>query len=70
MPTVGKSKFPYTSACIREAQVFAKKTGQKIQMVKKGGMMKTSLKYKKGGKKKSPYHHGGRVSGGMNDKQC
>jgi len=52
MPTVGKSKFPYTSAGIHEAQSFAKKTGQKVDMTgyKKGGMKK---KYNKGGKVKS-----------------
>ena len=76
MPTVGDKKFPYTSAGVREAQLHARSTGQKVQMAKKGGMMKkggtkkTALKYNKGGKKKRPYHHGGRVSGGMKDKQC
>ena len=75
MPTVGKSKFPYTSAGIREAQSFARKTGQKVDMAgsgggyKKGGKAKVK-KYARGGIKKKKMHHGGRVSGGMKDKQC
>ena len=78
MPKVGKQKFPYTSAGVSQAQKHAKATGQKVDMAgyKKGG---TKKKYKKGGtvKKKrggtvktKKYHHGGRVSGGMKDKQC
>ena len=54
MPTVGKSKFPYTSAGIHEAQSFAKKTGQKVNMTtgyKKGGKAKVK-KYARGGTKK------------------
>jgi len=66
MPTVGSRKFPYTSAGVKQAQDFAKNTGQKLQMIKKGGKVK---KLKKGGKTKKK-HHGGRVSGGMKDKQC
>ena len=60
MPTVGKEKFPYTSAGVAQAQKRARATGQKVDMAG----------YKKGGKKKRPYHHGGRVSGGMKDKKC
>ena len=78
MPQVGSKKFPYTSAGVSQAQKHAKATGQKVDMAgyKKGG---TKKKYKKGGtvKKKTggtvkmkKYHHGGRVSGGMKDKQC
>jgi hypothetical protein len=78
MPQVGKEKFPYTSAGVAQAQKRARATGQKVNMAlyKKGG---TKKKYKKGGtvKKKrggtvkmKKYHHGGRVSGGMKDKQC
>jgi len=70
MPKVGDKDFPYTDLGIRAAQAFAKETGQKVQMMKKGGTKKPTLKYKKGGKKKRPYHHGGRVSGGMKDKKC
>ena len=53
MPTVGKSKFPYTSAGVREAQSFARKTGQKVDMsgYKKGGKAKVK-KYARGGTKK------------------
>ena len=65
MPTVGRRKFPYTSAGVKQAQDHARNTGQKLQMAKKGGKVK---KLKKGGVKKK--HHGGRVSGGMKDKQC
>ena len=65
MPTVGSRKFPYTSAGVKQAQDFARNTGQKLQMTKKGGKVK---KLKKGGVKRK--HHGGRVSGGMKDKQC
>ena len=70
MPKVGDRDFPYTDAGVRAAQLHAKNTGQKVQMMKKGGTKKPALKYKKGGKKKRPYHHGGRVSGGMKDKKC
>ena len=70
MAKVGNTNFPYTSKGIRDAQAHAKNTGQKVQMMKKGGTKKPTLKYKKGGKKKKAYHHGGRVSGGMKDKQC
>jgi len=67
MPTVGKQKFGYTSAGVKQAQDHAKKTGQKLVMTgKKGG--KVRKKFKKGGVKRK--HHGGRVSGGMKDKQC
>ena len=65
MPTVGSRKFPYTSAGVKQAQDHARNTGQKLQMAKKGGKVK---KLKKGGVKRK--HHGGRVSGGMKDKQC
>jgi hypothetical protein len=65
MPKVGKKDFGYTSAGVKQAQDHARKTGQKLQMTKKGGKVK---KLKKGGVKKK--HHGGRVSGGMKDKQC
>ena len=65
MPTVGKEKFAYTSAGVKQAQDHARKTGQKMVLSKKGGKVK---KLKKGGVKKK--HHGGRVSGGMKDKQC
>ena len=70
MPQVGKRKFPYTSAGVAQAQKHARSTGQKVNMAgyKKGGIKK---KYNKGGKVKAKkYHHGGRVSGGMKDKQC
>ena len=78
MPTVGKEKFPYTSAGVAQAQKRARATGQKVNMAgyKKGG---TKKKYKKGGTEKKnkggtvklkKYHHGGRVSGGTKDKQC
>ena len=76
MPQVGSKKFPYTSAGAQQAQKYARATGQKVQMTgyKKGG---TKKKYKAGGKVKKKggvvkkkYHHGGRVSGGMKDKQC
>jgi hypothetical protein len=84
MPKVGAKKFPYTSSGIQQAQKHARATGQQMDMAeyKKGG---TKKPYKKGGIKK-PYkkggkvtkkrggslkkHHGGRVSGGMKDKQC
>ena len=66
MPKVGKKSFPYTSAGVKQAQDHAKKTGQKLVMAKKGGKVKKKLK--KGGVKRK--HHGGRVSGGMKDKQC
>ena len=76
MPQVGSKKFPYTSAGVSQAQKHARATGQKVDMAgyKKGG---TKKKYKaggtvkkKGGVVKKKYHHGGRVSGGMKDKQC
>jgi len=76
MPQVGSKKFPYTSAGVSQAQKHARATGQKVNMAgyKKGG---TKKKYKaggtvkkKGGVVKKKYHHGGRVSGGMKDKQC
>ena len=68
MPTVGKQKFGYTSAGVKQAQDHAKKTGQKLVMTgKRGGTVRKKLK--KGGKTKRK-HHGGRVSGGMKDKQC
>ena len=66
MPKVGSKKFPYTSAGVQQAQVHARNTGQKLVMAKKGGKVKKKLK--KGGVKRK--HHGGRVSGGMKDKQC
>ena len=67
MPTVGSRKFPYTSVGVKQAQDFAKNTGQKLVMTgKKGGKVRKKLK--KGGVKRK--HHGGRVSGGMKDKQC
>ena len=66
MPTVGKEKFAYTSAGVKQAQDHARKTGQKMVLSKKGGKIKKKLK--KGGVKRK--HHGGRVSGGMKDKQC
>jgi len=56
MPKVGKKSFPYTSAGVKQAQDFARNTGQKMVLAKKGGVKKK--------------HHGGRVSGGMKDKQC
>ena len=65
MPKVGNKNFPYTSAGVKQAQVHAKNTGQKMNLAKKGGKVK---KLKKGGVKRK--HHGGRVSGGMKDKQC
>ena len=37
----------------RAAQIHAKNTGQKVQMMKKGGTKKPVLKYNKGGKKKN-----------------
>jgi len=61
---------------VSQAQKHARATGQKVNMAgyKKGG---TKKKYKaggtvkkKGGVVKKKYHHGGRVSGGMKDKQC
>jgi|TARA_B100001964_G_C14150152_1_gene561629 hypothetical protein len=78
MPQVGKEKFPYTSAGVAQAQKRARATGQKVNMAgyKKGGMKKKykaggTVKKKKGGTVKlKKYHHGGRVSGGMKDKQC
>ncbi len=66
MPKVGNQKFAYTSAGVKQAQDHAKKTGQKVVLAKKGGKVKKKLK--KGGVKRK--HHGGRVSGGMKDKQC
>ena len=78
MPQVGSKKFPYTSAGVHQAQKHARATGQKVNMAgyKKGGMKKKykaggTVKKKKGGTVKlKKYHHGGRVSGGMKDKQC
>ena len=85
MPQVGKKKFPYTSAGVQQAQKHARTTGEKVNMTgyKKGGLKKKkggAVKKNKGGtvkknnggavKKKKAYHHGGRVSGGMKDKQC
>ena len=72
MPQVGSKKFPYTAAGAQHAQKHARATGQKVSMAgyKKGG---TKKKYKAGGtvkKKMKKYHYGGRVSGGMKDKQC
>jgi len=66
MPKVGDKSFAYTSAGVKQAQDHAKKTGQKMVLSKKGGKIKKKLK--KGGVKRK--HHGGRVSGGMKDKQC
>jgi len=66
MPKVGNQKFAYTSAGVKQAQDHAKKTGQKVVLAKKGGKVRKKLK--KGGVKRK--HHGGRVSGGMKDKQC
>ena len=51
MPKVGNTKFPYTSAGMRDAQVHAKTTGQKVQKMKKGGKVKKG--YRKGGLKRS-----------------
>ena len=51
MPKVGNTKFPYTSAGMRDAQVHAKTTGQKVQKMKKGGTAKAKG-YRKGGLKK------------------
>jgi hypothetical protein len=81
MPKVGAKKFPYTSAGMQQAQKHARATGQKIDTAgyKKGGTKKPykkpykkggAIKKKKGGVMKKKYHHGGRVSGGMKDKQC
>ena len=78
MPQVGKEKFPYTSAGVQKAQKRARATGQNVDMAgyKKGGTKKKykaggTVKKKKGGTVKlKKYHHGGRVSGGMKDKQC
>ena len=77
MPKVGKEKFPYTSAGVQQAQKRARATVQKVDMTgyKKGGTKKKykaggTVKKKKGGMMKKKYHHGGRVSGGMKDKQC
>ena len=77
MPKVGAKKFPYTSSGVQQAQKHAKSTGQKMDMAgyKKGGTKKPykkggAAKKKKGGVMKKKYHHGGRVSGGMKDKQC
>jgi|TARA_Y100000310_G_scaffold139937_1_gene139295 hypothetical protein len=77
MPKVGAKKFPYTSAGVQQAQKHARATGQKMDMAgyKKGGTKKPykkggAAKKKKGGVMKKKYHHGGRVSGGMKDKQC
>ena len=78
MPQVGSKKFPYTSAGVQQAQKHARATGQKVNMTgyKKGGTKKKykaggTVKKKKGGTvKMKKYHHGGRVSGGMKDKQC
>ena len=53
MPKVGDRNFPYTSSGVRAAQLHAKNTGQKVQMMKKGGKKKPALKYNKGGKKKN-----------------
>ena len=49
MPKVGGANFPYTSKGVRDAQAHAKNTGQKVQMMKKGGKVK---KMKRGGVKK------------------
>ena len=77
MPKVGKEKFPYTSAGVQQAQKRARTTGLNVDMAgyKKGGTKKKyiaggTVKKKKGGMMKKKYHHGGRVSGGMKDKQC
>jgi len=77
MPQVGSKKFPYTSSGVQQAQKHARETGQKVNMTgyKKGGTKKKykaggTVKKKKGGMMKKKYHHGGRVSGGMKDKQC
>ena len=78
MPQVGSKKFPYTSSGVQQAQKHARETGQKVNMTgyKKGGTKKKykaggTVKKKKGGTVKlKKYHHGGRVSGGMKDKQC
>jgi len=56
MPKVGKKDFGYTSAGVKQAQDHARKKGGKVKKLKKGGVKKK--------------HHGGRVSGGMKDKQC
>ena len=66
MPKVGNKSFPYTSEAVKQAQDFARHTGQKMVLSKKGGKVRKKLK--KGGVKRK--HHGGRVSGGMKDKQC
>ena len=77
MPQVGSKKFPYTSSGVQQAQKHARATGQKVNMAgyKKGGTKKKynaggTVKKKKGGIMKKKYHQGGRVSGGMKDKQC
>mgnify|MGYP005823666353 CR=1 FL=1 len=75
MPKVGTKKFPYTSSGVQQAQKHAKATGQGLNMsgYKKGGKIKKKKGgkvKKKGGVVKKKYHHGGRVSGGMKDKQC
>jgi hypothetical protein len=57
MPKVGTKKFAYTPAGKKAAASYAKSTGRSV-----------SKMYKRGGKIKK--HHGGRVSGGMKDKQC
>ena len=49
MAKVGNTNFPYTSKGMRDAQVHAKKTGQKVQMMKKGGKVS---KMTRGGIKK------------------
>ena len=67
MPKVGGANFPYTSKGVRDAQAHAKNTGQKVQMMKKGGkvaskmgggMMKKdpmAMGYKDGGSKKDTH---------------
>jgi hypothetical protein len=49
MPKVGSQQFPYTSAGVRSAMMHAKNTGQKVNMMKKGGKTK---RLKKGGSMK------------------
>jgi len=37
MPNVGKKKFPYTAAGMKDAKIAAKKSGKKMKMAPKKG---------------------------------
>jgi len=53
MPTVGGKTFSYDSKGFKDAEKYAKDTGQALQIVAKGGKVKMKTHNKKG------YMHGG-----------